>query len=74
MFKTAMKRFGAMMVGLFALGLNVAHAALPTAATTALTDLQADGLALIDAVWPVVAAITIGFVVLKLFKRGSNKV
>lgn len=61
---------GALMAGFSSLSM----AALPTAATTALTDVQTDGLALIDAVWPVVAAVTIGFVLIKLFKRGVNKV
>ncbi len=51
-----------------------ASADLPTAATTAITTMQTDGLALIDAIWPVVAAITVGFVIIKLFKRGSGKV
>lgn len=61
---------GALLAGVSSLSM----AALPVSATTALTDVQTDGLALIDAVWPVVAAITIGFVILKLFKRGVNKV
>lgn len=72
--RNIVKRFAAPVLAVFSLGVTTAQAALPTAATTALTDLQTDGLALIDAVWPVVAAITIGFVVIKLFKRGSNKV
>ena len=50
-----------------------AFAALPLAATTAITDAQTDSLALIDAVWPYVAAVAVGFVILKLFKRGINK-
>jgi major coat protein len=51
-----------------------AQAALPLAATTAFTDLQTDGLALIDLAWPAVIAITIGFIIIKLFKRSANKV
>ncbi|MBS0356647.1 MAG: hypothetical protein JSR83_22405 [Proteobacteria bacterium] len=51
-----------------------AHAALPTAATEAFTNLKADALSLIDLVWPVVGAITVGFVLISLFKRGASKV
>jgi mannose/fructose/N-acetylgalactosamine-specific phosphotransferase system component IID len=53
---------------------SVASAALPAAAGTAFTDLQTDGLALLDLAWPVVAAITIGFIAVKLFKKAANKV
>jgi hypothetical protein len=51
-----------------------ASAALPEAATTAFTNLQTDGLALINAAWPVVGAIVVGFVLIKLFRRAANKV
>lgn len=51
-----------------------AHAALPTAATEAFTNLKTDALSLIDLVWPVVGAITVGFVLISLFKRGASKV
>ena len=50
----------------------VAHAALPAAATTAFTTIQEDGLDLIDLAWPVAIAITGGFILLKLFKRGAR--
>jgi len=53
---------------------GTAHAALPTGATTAYDAIQTDALALIDLIWPAVIAITSGFVVLKLFKRGANKI
>ncbi len=53
---------------------GVASAALPAAAGTAFTDLQTDGLALVDLAWPVVAAITIAFIAIKLFKKAANKV
>ena len=51
-----------------------AQAALPAAATSAFNDLKTDGLSLIDLVWPVVGAITVGFVLITLFKRGASKV
>ena len=46
-----------------------AQAALPTEATDAITALQTDGTAMIDAVWPVVVAITGGIILIKLFKK-----
>jgi len=45
-------------VGVFVLALgSAAHAALPTAATTAITGLGTDSLAMIDAYWPVIAVV-----------------
>jgi steroid 5-alpha reductase family enzyme len=49
------------------------HAALPEAATNAITSIQTDGVAMIDAFWPVAVAITGGFVILKLFRKGVGK-
>jgi hypothetical protein len=48
-------------------------AEVPAAATSAFTAVQTDGLALIDAGWPVLTAIVGGFVVIKLFKKIVNK-
>lgn len=49
-----------------------AFAALPTAATTAFTALQSDAEDLIDATWPVAIAVTVGFIILGLFKRAAR--
>ena len=51
-----------------------AHAELPASATAAFTQLKGDAEALIVAAWPVVAAITVGFVLISLFKRAASKV
>ena len=56
------------------LSAGVASAALPTAATTALTDLATDVSSILDAIWPIVVLVTIGFVLMGLFKRGAAKV
>ncbi len=48
-------------------------AALPTAATGALTAVQTDGLALIDAAWPVVAALVGGMILIGLFKKVAKR-
>lgn len=53
---------------------GVANAALPVGATTAFTDVQTDALALIDLAWPAVIAVTTGFIILKLFKKATNKI
>lgn len=47
---------------------------VPAAVGTAITGIQTDALALIDLVWPAVAAIVGGFVLFKIFKRGASKV
>lgn len=47
---------------------------LPTAVTTAFTDMG-DAWGLIEAqIWPILAIVVIGFFVIKMFKKGANKV
>jgi TRAP-type C4-dicarboxylate transport system permease small subunit len=67
-----MFQFVALIAGLLT-SLSVL-AALPAAATQAFTDLQTDGIALVNAAWPVVGAIVVAFVLIKLFRRAANKV
>lgn len=55
-------------------GIGLAMAELPAVVGTTLTGLQTDGLALVALVWPVVGAIVGGFILIKLFKRGANKI
>lgn len=51
-----------------------AQAAVPVWASTAVTNAQDDGVAFIALIGPAVAAVTIGFVLIKIFKRGANKI
>lgn len=53
---------------------SVAHAALPVAATDAITAIQTDGTAMIDAGWPVAVAIFGGLIIVKLFKKVLTRV
>ena len=50
-----------------------ASAALPVAATTAFTDIQTDGLALIDLARPLAIALTTSVIVMGLFKKFAKK-
>lgn len=50
-----------------------ASAELPIGVSTAFTGVQTDGLALIDLAWPVLTAITVGFIIIKLFKKAVSK-
>ena len=50
-----------------------AFAALPPAASTAFSDVQTDGLALIDLAWPLAIALTTATIVLSLFKKYAKK-
>ena len=52
---------------------GAANATTPTAAQTAMTSLQTEGEAMIDAAWPVVTALTVGFIAIKLFKKSASK-
>ncbi len=70
------KRVIAKTVGLMAVvsgSVGTAYAALPVAATTAFTDVQTDGLALIDLAWPLAIALTSGAIILGLFKKFAKK-
>lgn len=51
-----------------------AHAALPTEATAAFTTIQGAVADILSAIWPIVAAVTGGFVLISLFKKGASKV
>ncbi len=62
------------LVALLMLGASSANAALSTEIATAFTEIQTDALSLIDLVWPVVAVVTGGFVMFKIFKRGASKI
>lgn len=69
-----MKKFViAAVVTCLALGAVVAEAALPASVGTTVTAIQADGQSLFDLVFPVVAGFVGLAVVIKLFKRFSNK-
>lgn len=48
---------------------GAAHAAVPTEATDAITEIGTDASTLLTAVWPVVIAITAGFILVRLVKR-----
>lgn len=50
-----------------------AHAELPAGAATVFTSIQTDGLALIDLAWPVMGSIVLGLLIMKLFKKVTNK-
>jgi len=51
-----------------------AHAALPTGAGTAFTDLATAVDDVEAGVWPVITAVLIAFGIIKLVKRGASKV
>lgn len=60
--------------GAAVLAATAAHAALPTEATAAFTTLSSAVTEILAAIWPIVAAVTGGFVLISLFKKGASKV
>lgn len=64
------QKVAALAVGLLPVA---SFAAVPTAATDALTAVQTDGMALIDAAWPVVAALVGGMILIGLFKKVAKR-
>lgn len=63
-----MKKIGLGLIAMVA-GTGAANAAVPAEASTALTGVLTDGLALISEGWPVIAGIVTAFVLFKVFKR-----
>lgn len=53
---------------------SITYAALDPAVTTAYTTIQTDGEDLLGLAWPVITFFTAAFIIIKLFKRSSNKV
>ncbi|CAH8189071.1 conserved exported hypothetical protein [Vibrio aestuarianus] len=52
---------------------SAANAALPAEAQTAIDAVSAFVTDILAAVWPIATALTVGFVGIKLFKKGANK-
>ncbi|WP_089138190.1 major coat protein [Vibrio rumoiensis] len=61
------------VVAVAALGSVGAHAELPAGAATAMAEVQTMVTDILAAVWPIVTALTVGFIGIKLFKKGANK-
>lgn len=51
-----------------------AHAALPTEAAAAFTTVTGNVTDIFAAVWPIVATVVGGFVLIKLFKKGTGAI
>lgn len=65
--------FLAAVFALFGLSIVPAEAALNAAVGPAFTSLQTDVLSLVDMVWPVLIAVTVAFIILRLFPKAANK-
>ncbi len=53
---------------------GVANAALPTEATSAFTAVSGNVTDIFAAIWPIIATVTGGFVLIKLFKKGTGSI
>lgn len=53
---------------------GAAQAALPTEATAAFTTVSTSVTDVFAAVWPIIAAVVGGFVLIKLFKKGAGAI
>ncbi|MFZ2973583.1 MAG: major coat protein [Ferribacterium limneticum] len=70
--RNQMMKYGVVVFSTVAAG--AAQAALPTEATAAFTSIQSSVTEILAAIWPIVAAVTGGFVLIGLFKKGAGKV
>lgn len=50
-----------------------AYAAVPTEASTAVTDLVTDAGTFVASLWPLLIAVVVGFVFMKIFKKGVGR-
>lgn len=73
--KNFLRNGGLVLAGSLA-GLSTASAALPASVTDATTGafavLLTDSLAMIDLVWTVAIPVTVGFILIRMFKRGAS--
>lgn len=53
---------------------SAAHAAVPAEVTTAFSSISELANGVLALVWPIAIAITVGYVGIKHFKKGANKV
>lgn len=72
MFKTLKSKIAAGSAVIVA-SVGSAHAEVPTAATDAITAIGADGEAMVNAAWPILATLTGAFIVMKIFKKAANR-
>lgn len=70
--KIVQARLAAIAAGTMVFVAN-AQAALPTEATAAFTEVLSDGKEMVGLAWPVAVAITGGFILIKIFKKGISK-
>ncbi|AXH77279.1 MAG: capsid protein [Inoviridae sp.] len=61
------------LVGVISLGAGQAMAAVPAEATTAVTDLVTDAGTFIGSLWPLLVAVVVGFIFMKIFKKGVSR-
>ncbi len=69
--KNFLKKGGLVLAGVVG-SVGAANAELPASVTTAFTNLQTDGLALVDLAWTAAVPITIAFIILRMFKRAAS--
>jgi len=69
-----MKKQNLVVAGLLMAGSVAAHAALPTEANAAFTAVSGNVTDIFAAVWPIVATVVGGFVLIKLFKKGTGAI
>lgn len=66
-------KLGKLGVVALAVSSAAAQAALPTEAAAAFTTISTNVTDILAVVWPIVATMTGGFVLIKLFKKGASK-
>ncbi len=69
----SLSKICAVTVAFIAMAFTTAIAAVPTVATTAVSTLVTDTGSFIDSLWAIVAIVVVGFIWIKLFKKGANK-
>lgn len=68
------KLFARLAVLAASVSTGAAFAALPGGVSSGLSTIQADGIELVNLIWPVIIALVGAAIVMKLFKRFVNKV
>lgn len=72
--KTKTNLLAAILAVCLSMVAGLAQAALPTEAATAFTTVASNVTDIFSAIWPIVATVVGGFVLIRLFKKGTGAI
>lgn len=72
--KSALRNRASQAAGVLAVTVGSAQAAVPAEVSAAMTSINDTATGILALVWPIAIAVTVGYVGIKHFKKGANRV